>query len=122
MSRQAKIETDIVIKDICVLKDAVALACKELLGTAVEQIRYYAGKNLVTGIKVGHVEIGVTVENGKLVFVGEDYVLNSPEGTKIQRAVVKNYKSLGLVRVFKKLGYATSFKQGAKNIIMGVRS
>lgn len=122
MSRQARIETDIVVRDTCVLKDAVALACKELLGSAVEQIRYYAGENLVTGIRVGHVEIGVTVENGKLVFVGEDYMLNSPEGKKIQKAVVKNYKSLGLVKVFKKLGYATTFKQGAKNTIVGVRS
>mgnify|MGYP001576956800 CR=1 FL=1 len=122
MSRQARIESDIVVKNADTLKEAVELTCKELGAVKIKSIRYYAGK-VEAGIKMGNAEVGIVVDSdGKLSFVGEDYTLNSEAGQKIRQALVKNYKSLSFVNIFNRMGYKTTLTQGVKNFVMGVRA
>lgn len=121
MSRQARIETEIEVKDADSLKEAVRIACKDLNGLQINAVRYYAGK-IDFGIKIGHNEIGVVVQKNKIVFVGEDIYVNSETGKKARAAVLKNYSTLSAVKALKKLGFRVTASKGMRNTIVGVRA
>lgn len=121
MSRQAKVTTEIQVKDPAMLDQAVRLACAEIGGTIVDRVRYYSGK--VLGIRHGHIEIGVVIEkNGTISFVGEDVYLHSEIGRRIKNLVLKSLSSLGVAKALTKMGYQVTVKRAQKNQVRGVQA
>lgn len=120
MSRRATITTDIEVKekDREMLNQAIEQACQDIGGDLVSSIAYYTG-DIIVGISKklktapgydASIEVGITIKNDKLTFVGEDFNVHSAFGKQVQDKVKMGYQAAALKKVFKRLDYSVSSK------------
>ena len=109
MSRQIQQATGMVVDTCDDLKESVESVVSEMRGNVIKQIRYYAGE-VAMGIQVGYLQIGMLVDQKtkELVFVGEDYALNSAEGKNIINKVKHKLGVTTAKKLFRRTGYRIS--------------
>lgn len=120
MSRQAVIKTDIEVKNMDILKEAIQLAVEELGGVLASTVRYYAGEAI--GININGVSMGVIVQDGKLQFVGDDYHLSMDAAKKLMKLIKQKYSARALQKVLIKFGFTTQVQQSESIIVRGVKA